>query len=226
MKWLFFLLLLANLALFSYMQLAKEENPDARLMSMQMNADKIKIVPAQQASSVAQASAPQAAKVAAVPAACMEWSGFTNPAEAARATEALAKLKLGNKLTQREATATVGYWVYIPPLKSKADAEKKMSELDKLGVEEYYLVQDNAEWRFAISLGVFKTEDAARAFHAKMQEKGVRSARMGAHTSQIRQTVFVVREPDDSMTASLTELKQSFPGSELKAAECAAAEKK
>ncbi|MEW6314112.1 MAG: hypothetical protein AB1513_08760 [Pseudomonadota bacterium] len=226
MKWLFFLLLLANLSLVAYTQLAKEENPDARLMGMQMNADKIKIVHAPQASGVAQASAPHAAKVAAAPAACMEWSGFNNPAEAARAMEALSRLKLGNRLSQRETTATVGYWVYIPPLKSKAEAEKKMGELDKLGVEEYYLVQDNAEWRFAISLGVFKTEDAAHAFHAKMQEKGVRSARMGAHTTQIKQTVFVVREPDDSMTASLAELKQSFPGSELKAAECAVAEKK
>ena len=226
MKWLFFLLLLANLAFAAYLQWVPKNNPDAKLMVMQMNADKIKILTPQQ---VASLSAPQAAKPAAAPpaAACVEWGDFSGK-ETASAAAALANLQLGDKLGQREFAESVGYWIYIPPLRTKAEAEKKIAELNKLGVEGYFLVQESGQWYNAISLGVFKTEDAAKAFLAKLQEKGVKSAKIGARAGQVKQTVFVVRDPGDAVTAKLVELKQEFAGSEVKAVECGApaAEKK
>ena len=57
---------------------------------------------------------------------CIEWGGFT-PDQSARARGALEKAGLRDQATQREIPER--YWVYIPPLKSAAEAEKKTGEL-------------------------------------------------------------------------------------------------
>lgn len=70
------------------------------------------------------------------------------------------------------------WWVFIPPLASKTDAERKAGELRRLGVTDYFVVQEPKTLRHAISLGVFSTEQAADAHLEGLRGKGVRSARV------------------------------------------------
>lgn len=108
---------------------------------------------------------------------CLAWEHLTI-AEADRLTalfgERFAKLKLNRKVVDAEVS---GWWVYIPPLNGKAEADKKASELRNLGVTDYFTVQDGPN-RHAISLGVFSSEKGAQERLAELKGKGVRSAKL------------------------------------------------
>lgn len=221
MKWLFYLLLLANVVFFAYMQLATGDNGEAALVRRQFNAEKIKLLNPKEALTIPVLK--PAVKLenapAARPAACMEWGVFSGT-DLARAQDALDKLQLGESLSLRSSEETVGHWVYIAPLKTKKDAENKIAELKALGIGEYFLMQDNSPWRNAISLGVFKSEELARNYLAKLQEKGVKSAVIGERGHQVKRTLFQIRDAGDALATKLAELQRDFPGSELKAVEC------
>jgi sporulation related protein len=115
----------------------------------------------------------------------------------------------------------VGFWVYIPPVETRTEVDRKIAELRKLGIEEYYAVESQGPMRNAISLGIFRTEEAAAAYLERLRDKGVRSARAGSREHRVTQTVLVVHEPDVALTAKLADLRPQFPGSELKALQCA-----
>jgi hypothetical protein len=219
MKWLFGVLLLASLIFFAVIQWSGTGAGDSKNLQPQplLNAEKIKVLPVL----VSAASSVQAPSVQ-IPSVCMEWGGFSG-SELTRATAAMSALKLGNNLTQRQVEHTIGYWVYLPPLKNGAEVEKKVAQLKELGVEEYFVVQEAGKWRNAISLGVFKTEEAARKFRESIKTKGLESAKAGARTSKHMFTIFVLKDPDAGVTSKMTSLQKDFPDSELKAAACAKA---
>ena len=129
---------------------------------------------------------------------------------------ALAKLDLGSRLSQHDAAET--YWVYIPPLKSRADAEKKAGEVRVLGITDFFILQEPAALQFAISLGVFKTEEAANNQLAQLRAKGIRSALAAPYGAT--SSTFLIRDPDDAVTMRLAEMKAGFPSAALKAVAC------
>jgi hypothetical protein len=150
----------------------------------------------------------------------MEWGDFSG-SDLTRATAALSALKLGNNLTQRQIEHVSGYWVYIPPLKNKAEVEKKVAQIKALGLEEYFVMQEAGKWQNAISFGVFKTEEAAHKFLESILVKGVKSAKVGEHMSKRMLTVFLLKDPDAGVMAKMAGLQKDFPDSELNAAACA-----
>lgn len=151
---------------------------------------------------------------------CLEWGDFSG-ADLTRAAEILAALQLGDKLSQRQIKYEKGYWVYIPPLKSKTAANKKVSQIKKLGIREYFIVQEPGAMRYAISLGVFKTHEAAMTYLGELNAKGLRSAKVGERASRLKTTIFMLDNVDDSIGGKLTASGRDFPGSELKNVPCA-----
>jgi SPOR domain len=209
MRVLFVLLLLANLALAGYAWYASDQaNPDAALLRQQLNADKIHVI----------APRPMVPPPRPKPT-CLEWGTF-GAGELKAAQSALEGLQLGERLTSHEVQVVAGFWVYIPPLKSKAEVERKIAELERLGIKDYYAVEGQGTMRNAVSLGIFKTEEAANSYLEGLQQKGVRSARVGKREHRVTQTAFVVRAPEVAVTAKLAELRLQFPGSELRAVDC------
>jgi hypothetical protein len=209
MRGLFVLLLVANFALAVYAWYASRQgNPDAALLNQQVNAEKIRII------------APRPIVVPPRPKiTCLEW-GTLGAGDLKAAQTSLAAFGLGERLTSHDVQVLAGYWVYIPPLKSKREVERKIAELERLGVKDYYAVESQGPVRNAISLGIFKTEEAASNYLEGLQKKGVHSARVGSREHRVTQTAFVVREPDVALTARLAELRLQFPGTELKAVDC------
>jgi len=114
-------------------------------------------------------------------------------------------LSLADRVSSHDVQVLVGFWVYIPPLKTRFEVERKIAELEKRGVQEYYVVDGQGPMKNAISLGIFKTEDAAEKYLETLQQKGVRSARVGSREHGVTQTAFVVREPDVPLTAEIPE---------------------
>jgi len=209
MKVLLYILLAANLALLGYAFFGPARvSPDAELLHQQINPDKVRII------------APKPLVVPVANSACLEWGPFS-AADLKAAQSAVDALQPALPVTQRDVQTVVGFWVYIPPLDSRTEVERKIAELRKLGIEEYYAVESQGPMRNAISLGIFKTEEAASAYLERLREKGVRSARAGSREHKVTQTVLLVHEPDIALTAKLADLKQQFPGTELKALQCA-----
>ena len=220
MRILFFVLMLANAAFFAYAWFGPGAlaGGDAQIVGQQLNPQKIRLLAPEQVNALTRK--PEPPKVVAV---CVEWGAF-GAADEARAEQALEPLGLGAKLSQRRQDDGGGFWVYIPPLASRQLALQKAGELKRLGVDDYFVIADDAKWRNAVSLGVFKTEDAAKARLADLRARNVRSAIVGARETPQGRTWFLVREALPAVVAKLNELKSGFPGTEVR--ECAAEEKK
>jgi len=150
---------------------------------------------------------------------CMEWGEFSGT-DLKRATQALVELKLGDHLAQRTVEYTSGYWVYIPPLKNKTAVNRKIEQLKALGVEDYFVLHEKPHWLNVISLGVFKTEEAAKNYLASLKKKGVRTAKVGERKSRLKFTVFQLNQIDTELSAKLSKLQKEYENSELKAVAC------
>ena len=240
-KWIVGLLLLANLALLGWMRWGSMLTVDTDAVTMQaaLNADKIKLLALQSASSPASAPAPASsgvpltlspvaavsAPVAAAPVAlpkdanCAEWGEFSGD-DLVRAQQALAALKLGDKLTLRSVEQDHGYWVYIPPMKKRSQVESKIAQLKERGVKDYFVVQEKGRWQNAISLGVFKSNEAAQKFLDVLSAKEVGSLKLGVRKSKLKFTVFVMKGLDEGMKDKLKVLQKGFADSELNVSAC------
>ena len=214
MRTLFFLLLLANLGFLAWSYFgAGPTMSESQLVEQQLNPEAIHLLSAEQVAALA-AERPKPPPRPAV-AACLELGAF-NPADVARVQQALDPLALGPRLSQRRAEEIASYWVFMPPQRDRQAANQKAAELRKLGVEDFFVVQEDPRHRYAISLGVFKTSEAAQARLAELRAKGVRTAKVGPRETPVHKIYFTVREVPDALAAKLNEVRQSFPGSELK----------
>lgn len=222
MRTFFLLLVAANLAFFAwwYTQSPADTGRDPRPIAQQIEPQKLRILPAEggPAEPAAAAKAPLKPVAAdAPPAACLEWGSFAL-AEVARAELALGPLALGERLAQRRAEEPAGWWVFIPPQGNRPGAQKKAAELKGLGFgpEEYFIVQDEGPARWAVSLGVFRTEEAAKARLEALRGRGVRSAQVGAREAAVPKVWFQVRAASGAQQTMLRELTAGFPGTELR----------
>lgn len=225
----FFLLLLANLGFFAWAYFEAGRGSDERqLVEQQLNPQEIRLLSADQVAKLAGERAKQSAERPKPPPkasviACLELGGFS-PAEAASVQQALEPLALGSRLSRRRAEEVASYWVFMPPLRNRQAANLKAAELRKLGVEDFFIVLEDPKLRFAVSLGVFKTEEAARARLAELRTKGVRTARVGPKETPVQKVYFSIKEVPDALATKLGDLRQTFPGTELK--ECSAEERR
>jgi hypothetical protein len=88
--------------------------------------------------------------------------------------------------------------------------------LKNLGVEDYFIVQDEGAWRWALSLGVFRSEEAAQAHLSALREQGVRSAQVGARETLVPKVWLQVKTVDAALEAKLKDLAGQIEGSELR----------
>jgi len=225
MRALFLLLILANLFFVAYVQVAGEEaSIGSRIAALQISPERIRIVgkgggPA--AETAAKRGGPSLPTVLApkAPAACLEWSNIGGP-DVAQAENALSSLGVESERLKRVVADADGYWVHFPPLPGKAEVDRKIGELKALGVREFFVVQEPGEWRNAISLGIFRSDEAANVFLASLRQRGVRSAVVSKREKLLKQVIFYVRDPDESLVAKLAEIQRNFPGTSMNAAPC------
>lgn len=236
-KWILALLVLVNVIFFTVMHWGGALTVDSINPPVQaaLNADKIKLLDMSAASA---ASAPASSVSASAPAvtaipvvqtvatsapsgklSCMEWGEFSGT-DLQRAEKALAPMKLGNRLKQHLVEYANGYWVYIAPLKTHAQVEQKIAQLKERGVADYFVIQEAGPWQYAISLGVFKTEDAAKKFLGKLRAQGVKTATLGERASKLKYTLFVLNHLEGSVSSQIAALRKDFPDSELKLVPC------
>jgi len=228
MRTLFLLLVLANLAAFAWWRYMSPADTglDSAPLARQIEPEKLKIVPppdlkapAKKPAPVATPAAPAvqaAATASTAPVPCLEWGSFTL-ADAPRMEKALEPLALGARLGQRRTEETAGWWVFIPSMGSRQGALKKAAELKALGVEEFFVLAEDSQYRWALSLGVFRNEDAAQARLAALRTQGVRSARVGPRELIVPKIWLQVKSVDAATEVRLKEIAGRVEGTELRA---------
>ena len=236
MRVLVLFLVLLNLGFFAwakYMQ-PPPSGTDARPMARQMEPGRLRIVsPPPRTPAAGSAAAPGAAVTpgAARPApatpptprpepiACLEWGSFTL-ADAPAAAKVIGSLGLGDRLSERRTEETASWWVFIPPQSDgRASAVRKARELRALGVKDYFVVQEEGPNRWAVSLGVYRTEAAARARLETLQAMKVRSAEVGPRETRVPKIWLQMREVDPALRPQLETTVSRIPGTELRVCE-------
>jgi hypothetical protein len=216
--------LLANLGFFAWWRYgAPSDVADPAPLARQIEPAKLKVVapkdlppptPPKPVAAV-KAEPPPTAPVALK---CLEWGSFTLT-DASRAEKTLEPLALGTRLAQRRTEETAGWWVFIPAQKvanPRQTALRKAAELRNLGIEDYFIVQEE-EHRWALSLGVFRTEDAARARLSVLRSQGVRTALVGARETVVPKVWLQVKGVDPALEAKIKELTVQVESTELRA---------
>jgi hypothetical protein len=210
MRALFFVLVLANLVFFGweagYIGPPAPKLGEPERLTQQITPEKIRLVSAN--------TAQQLETAARVRNNCVEWGSFPQQ-DADRVQAALAPLSLGERLSTHKVDEAAQWWVFMPPQGGKTAADRKTDELKRLGVGDYFVVTDDGPNKWAISLGVFRTEDAARSYLAAVSAKGVKTARVGERETRVQKTVFQIRQVDDPLQARLTALRRDFPGVDM-----------
>ena len=82
------------------------------------------------------------------------------------------------------------------------------------------MVQEPERRRNAISLGIFRTEEAAQTLLNAVRKKGVADAVLERRENFFRQVVYYLREPDKKMVGQWNALRLANPGTEVKAVTC------
>jgi len=193
-------------------------------LSNQLNPERLHLVsasPAPAAPPVAVRAAPveeevkaaaapaEAATDAQAPQACVVFAGL-NAEQVGELTARISKAGTGFALTERRSEAPSSWWVHIPSQGSKEGADKKVAELRRLGVDELFVVQDAGPSQYAISLGLYKNEAAAKRHLESLKDKGVRSAQIatrGAGAVRIE-----VRGPGDGLATLVSDLSERLRG--------------
>ncbi len=180
MRLFVFLLILANLLFFAWTHeyLGVSRDSDAFRVGQQLLAEQIRIVsndqPPPEVARPEKAAKPVERPPAEV---CVALDDI--PLAAAESLENLLAEKLpAFKMVRTTVPGNSSYWVNIPPLKNKREAENKAAELKKFGVKEFFIVQESGANNLAISLGLFSTQESAESALEALRDKGVRSARI------------------------------------------------
>jgi hypothetical protein len=163
----------------------------------------------------ATAASAEPTAAAAPPLQCIEVGNF-DLAEARRFEQALVPLALGDRLSQRAVADGERYIVYIPPLVDKESADRKGAELRALGVTDFFVFSESSDLRFGISLGMFKSAEAANQHLANLGRKGVHSAKVAARPSANSKTAYQLRGLDAAAEATLTRIRAGFPKQETR----------
>ena len=233
LKFVFWALLAANALLFAYGRgllgsVDAEVREPARLRN-QVAPDKLVPLTGEQAQTLAAAARveepepaaaapaePEAPAPAAPVFACLETEAFA-AGDARRFETRLARLDLGARQTRlaipfQEVTS---HLVYLPPQGGKEGADRRVAELREHGVTNFFIMQGDSPLRWAVSLGVFKTEAGARTLAAELAKQGVQGVRILPRGPQTNRFAYRFRDIDAPTRARIVEAGRGFPAAVL-----------
>jgi len=207
MRALFLILVFANVAFFAWRYYdehvaARGSDPYAQ----QLNPERVRLVGPEELARLA---------LARKPAACVEL-GPIAASDAGRAEDAVGTIAAGLKIALRRVEEPARWWVYLPPFPTRAGAVQRAAELRRQGLDDISLVNDDPQWRNAISLGVFRSEEAAAKRAEELRRRGMRGVETAAREGAGARVYVQLRDAPEPVRARLGELRESFPGAEVR----------
>jgi hypothetical protein len=149
--------------------------------------------------------------------ACMQAGPFST-ADARRFEARVARLGLAPRQSRieipyQEVTSRL---VYLPPNGGREGAQRRVAELRERGVTNFFIMQnDTSPLRYAISLGVFKSDGAAQKLVADLQRQGVRGVRILPRGPQVTRAGYQYRQIDAAERDRLTGIADDYSGVDI-----------
>ena len=231
MKLLFWALLAANAALFAYSQgyLGKVEGGERepQRLASQLARERMVMLSAAEARAAVETAAAEPAPAEAPPEpipappvaaiACTQAGSFT-AADARRFETRIGRLGLGERQSRigvpfQEVSS---HLVYLAPNGGKEGADRRVAELKEKGVTNFFVMQGEGPMKWAVSLGVFKTESAAQGLVAALGKQGVRGARVLPRGPQSTRAAWQFRNLTEEERTRLAGIADDFAGVQLK----------
>jgi hypothetical protein len=215
MRAAFLLLLLANVALFGWQQgLFGPATPSGRepeRIARQVDADKLRLLTPEQQAALRGSPVPAVDGGAGL--ACLELGDFDD-ASLPRVQARLAALALGQRLQARRVGAPAWFIVFLPPLPSRAEADRVAQDLRGRGIRDLVVMGPNAPMPNAVVLGSFRDPEMAQRHRAELTRRGVTGVQT-AERAAGEATRFAIREVDAALALQLAEVQKEFPQSQL-----------
>jgi hypothetical protein len=225
-KLAFLLLIAANLAVFGWQRGAfgvlPESGREPERVARQIEPERVRVLTPEQVKELRDRAAERAAAAAAAStseaavdvafdpasgASCVEFGDFSE-AQATRIRPRLEALVPAERLQARSVEAPGWFMVYVPPFKTRAEADRAAALMRDQGVKELVVIGDNSPMRFGIALGSFRDQELANRHLADLQRRGVKSARVADKPSTVPGTRFVIRDLDPFLIAALQALQK------------------
>ncbi len=152
--------------------------------------------------------------------ACLTLGPFSNADIAKRSARTLAALGVDVKQREISQRTPRGYWVYLPSSKSYQAAKRKVTELQKKGVKDLYIM-GKGRYENAISLGLFTREGAADSRFQQVKKLGLKAVLEPQYRDN-KQTWLDLMVPagQTSMVVSITEMADDLQQVELSQRKC------
>ena len=151
---------------------------------------------------------------------CVSIGPFPSASADSAATR-LTEEKFSATRRDEERKSENSYWVHLTPFANRKQAEQRLKELEQLGIREMLIMQD-ANGQVAISLGLFTQADNAQKRLQELAQKGVTAQQEIRYRTETL-TWFDLRlpEPADAPLERLRAMQWGAPAIEVRDALCA-----
>lgn len=234
LKFVFWALLALNALLFAYAQgyLGKAgggEREPQRLKN-QLATERMVVLSPAEARAAAEATAPAAQAPAAEPAppapvpapaaetiACTQAGPFA-PGDVRRFETRIGRLGLGDRVSRTSLPyqEVTSHLVYLPPNGGKEGADRRVAELKEKGVANFFVMQGESPLKWAVSLGVFKTEAAAQGLAAALGKQGIGGVRVLPRGPQGTRAAWQFRDLTPDERARVAGIADDFTGVQIR----------
>lgn len=151
---------------------------------------------------------------------CVSIGPFLSSASADSAATRLTNEKFSAMRRDEERKSENSYWIHLTPFANRKQAERRVKELEQLGIREMLIMQD-ANGQVAISLGLFTHADNAQKRLQELTQKGVTAQQETRYRTETL-TWFDLRlpEPADAPLERLRALQWDAPAIEVRDSLC------
>ncbi len=199
MRWIVASLVVVNILSFIYFQLFSEAEPSNAVVSSIPNIS-LSAAPKEITllSEVVDESILAVAPPPAPPSRVQELSreplctlvgAFKKLLKAEYFVERLQALGLAAEIKDVVVSSDPGYWLHLPPEKSRKEALRRLSELQRRGIDSYVIPSGNLA--NGISLGMFSNKERADAMKVSISKQGYRPEMVNVPREQKETWVFL-----------------------------------
>ena len=122
---------------------------------------------------------------------------------------------------ETESTVDKGYWVFLPPYPSRAEALKVVEQMSRAGAKDFYVVPRGITVN-AVSLGVFRSMTRAERRQEQIRQLGLGLDIAIELQTEIESRYWLQGGPIDALDPALIQLSSSYPNIEQLPIPCVA----
>jgi len=232
LKFIFWALLAANAVLLAYSQgyLGKVEGSERepQRLKTQLASERMVMLSAAEARAVAETAtaAPATPEAPPVPEpepvatiACTQAASFA-AGDARRFETRIERLGFGARQSRTSVPhqEVTSHLVYLPPNGGKDGADRRVAELKEKGIAgDYFVMQGEGPMKWAVSLGVFKTDTAAQGLMTALGKQGVRGVRVLPRGPQTTRAAWQFRDLTEEERKRVADIADDFAGVQVRA---------